>query len=150
LFPWSRIQSIVHQRIRTDSAGCYSGRNADTLLGFCPSRVCPATEIEWISPFFLSQAYPFGLPKRPERPASQSFANRRGRPSPKRRHPLLGFLTSFVFWQSKADLIRDYLILLGNLVAIANPMVSSLNQSPLTIHDFRHEVRQKVCLIIKI
>jgi len=124
-----RIQSFVLQRVRTCPAGFYSNKTADTLLGFRPSRVCPAPVIEWISPFFLSLAWFTKSPKRSRIPTIQSFADWSDYPSPKRWHPLLGFLTSSVFWQSKTSLALGYLIPLEDLVAIASPIFFALNQT---------------------
>jgi hypothetical protein len=126
------IQSFGLQRIRTYLVEFYSSQIADTLLGFSPFRVCPGTVMERISPFFLSLACITKLPKQSRNPAIQSFASRSGCPSPKRWHPLLGFLTSSVFWQSKVNLVLDYLILLGALVVITDSIYSSLNQASLS------------------
>lgn len=73
----------------------------------------------------------FGLAEATPEPVSQSLANRTGCPSPRRRPPLLGFLTSSVFWQSKTGMIRDYFIILEKLVAIAGPIFFSLDHVTL-------------------
>jgi len=79
---------LVLQKVRTSTTGFYSGLSADTLLGFCPPRVCPCPEMERISPILLPCACSWRPPKQPSRPALRSFANRSGCLILKRRPPL--------------------------------------------------------------
>lgn len=41
------------RKVLAFSTGFYSERKADPLLGFCPSRVCPVSEMKRFSPFLL-------------------------------------------------------------------------------------------------
>lgn len=61
----------------------------------------------------------------------QSIANWKIVSSPKGWPTFLGFVTSCEFWQLKEKKIRDYFILLGELVAIASSMVSAKDQIQL-------------------
>jgi hypothetical protein len=115
------------QKVRAYQTGFYSNLIADTLLSLCPFRVCPAPEINRISPIFPLLCLPFGPTVAiPKTCILGALVTGVVVSSPKRWPPLLGFFGPHHYLAIKRMITaRVYLFDLGKLVVISNSMVPS-------------------------